>query len=137
MSETVRLVDYYYVEVADKPGEALKALDHLRASGVYLLAFSGFPKGRKAQLDFVPANGPGFRAAAKKAGWAVTGPKKCFVIYGDDRIGVAAELLEKLAEANVNVTATQAIIGGADRYGMLLWVDPDNVKRAAKALGAE
>jgi hypothetical protein len=137
MSETVRLVEYYYMEASNKPGEALKILGQLRAAGVYLLAFSGFPKGRKAQLDFVPANAPAFRAAAKKAGWALTGPKKGFVIYGEDRLGVVADLLEKLAEAKINVTATQAIIAGADRYGMLLWVKSQDVKRAAKALGAE
>ena len=137
MSETVRLVDYYYMEAPDKPGEALKILDQLRAAGVYLLAFSGFPKGRRAQLDFVPANAPAFRATAKKAGWKITGPKKCFVIYGEDRMGVVADLLDSLVKAQINVTATQAIIAGADRYGMLLWVKSQDVKRAAKALGAE
>jgi hypothetical protein len=34
------------------------------------------------------------------------------------------------------VTATQAIFAGADRFGMILWVEPRDVKRAAKALGA-
>ena len=136
MAETVRLVDYYSMEVSDKPGAAHQILERLSEAGVYLLTFSGFPRGRRAQLDFVPANTPTFRAVARKAGWKLSGPKKCFLIYGDDRVGVAAELLEKLARADLNVTATQAIIAGADRFGMILWVQPRDVRRASKILAA-
>ena len=93
MTETTRLVDYYYIETPDKPGEAVRILDQLRHAGVFLLAFSGFPKGRRAQLDFVPANAPAFKAAARTAGWKTVGPKKCFLVYGEDRIGVVADLL--------------------------------------------
>ena len=99
MTETIRLVDYYYIEAPDKPGEAVRILDQLRHAGVFLLAFSGFPKGRRAQLDIVPANAPAFRAAARTAGWKTVGPKKCFLVYGEDRIGVVADLLATLAEA--------------------------------------
>ncbi|HSB81648.1 MAG TPA: hypothetical protein VLM91_22945, partial [Candidatus Methylomirabilis sp.] len=68
MAETVRLVDYYSMEVSDKPGAAHQILQRLSEADVYLLTFSGFPKGRRAQLDFVPANTPTFRAVARKAG---------------------------------------------------------------------
>ena len=74
MAETVRLVEYYSMEVSDKPGAAHQILERLCAAGVYLLIFSGFPKGRRAQLDFVPANTPAFRAVARKAGWKLVGP---------------------------------------------------------------
>jgi hypothetical protein len=136
MAETVRLVDYYRMAVSDTPGAGAQVLAELAGAGVYLLAFSGFPRRRRAQLDFVPVNAPAFRAAARKAGWRIEGPKKCFVIYGDDRVGVAADLLEKLATAKINVTSTQAIIAGADRFGMLLWVKPADVRRAARLLEA-
>ena len=136
MAETVQLVEYFYVQVPDKPGEGAHLFAQLKEAGVNLLAFSGFPKGRRAQLDFVPANTPAFRALARQAGWKLVGPKKCFLIYGDDRIGVVAELLEKLAKEKINVTATQAIIAGADRFGMILWVKSRDVRRAAKVLGA-
>ena len=102
MAETIRLVDYFYTEVPDKAGEAARILGLLRDAGVYLLVFSGFPKGRRAQLDFVAPDTAAFKAAAKKAKLKLVGPKKAFVIYGDDRIGVGAELLEKLAQAKIN-----------------------------------
>jgi len=137
MAETIRVVDYFYTEVSDKPGEAARILGQLREAGVYLLVFSGFPKGRKAQLDFVAPDTAAFKAVAKKAKMKLVGPKKAFLVYGDDRTGVGAELLGKLAEAKINVTATQAIVAGADRFGMILWVKARDVKKAATALGAQ
>jgi hypothetical protein len=136
MGDTVSLVNYYYVVAPDRPGEAVRMLDHLRKAGVNLLAFTGFPKGKQAQLDFVPADGAAFQAAAKQAKWKLTGPKKGFLIQGDDRVGAVADLLGKLAATKINVTATDALCAGSGRYAVLLWVKPRDVKRAAQALGA-
>ncbi len=135
MAEEIRLVDYFYVESPDKPGEAARALAQLKEAGVNLLAFSGFPKGRRAQLDFIPADPAAFKAAAKRNKWKLVGPKKGFLIQGDDRVGAMADLLARLAEAKINVTATDAVCAGADRYGVILWVKPRDAKRAAKAFG--
>ncbi len=135
MAETIRLVDYFYVEAPDKPGEALQYLDQLKSAGISLIAFSGFPKGRRAQLDFIPGDAAAFKAVAKKGRWKVVGPKKGFLIQGDDRTGVVADLLAKLREAKINVTASDAVCAGNDRFGMLLWVKPRDVKKAAKVFG--
>jgi hypothetical protein len=136
MASSVRIAEYFYIEVPERPGEGARVLGTLRDAGVNLIAFSGFPAGRRAQVDFVPENPAAFRAAAKKAGWKVTGPKKVFLIDGEDRTGVMAELLERLAAAKINAISTQAICAGAGRFGAILWVAPRDVKRAAKALGA-
>lgn len=135
MGEDIRLVDYFYVETADKPGEAARLLGELKRAGVNLLVFSGFPKGKRAQMDFVPDNAAAFREVAKRAKWKVVGPKKAFLVQGDDRVGAGADLLGKLAAAKINVTATDAVCAGAGRYGVILWVKPRDVKRAAQALG--
>ncbi len=136
MPDTVRKVQYFYIMAPDKPGEGARALRTLAEAGVNLLAFSGFPEGRRSQLDFVPEDPAAFRAAAKKARWKVTGPKAAFVVEGEDRPGAAAEILGRLADAEVNVTATDAVCAGAGRFGVLLWVKPRDVNKAAKALGA-
>lgn len=136
MAETIRKVPYFYVMAPDTPGEGAKALQTLRDAGVNLLAFSGFPVGKRAQLDFVPEDPKAFRAAAKRAKWQVTGPKMAFLIEGDDRTGVMADLLGKLAAAKINVTASDAVIAGGGRFGAILWVKPRDVARAAKLLGA-
>jgi hypothetical protein len=137
MESNVRIADYFYLEVPEKAGEGARVLAPLRDAGVSLLAFSGFPAGRRAQLDFVPDDPAAFRAAAKKAGLKLTGPKKVFLIQGEDRVGVMAELLGQLAEAKISVISSQAICAGAGRFGGLLWVAPRDVRRAAKTLGVK
>jgi len=99
MAETTRLVDYYYIQVAQKVGEGAKVLRALKDAGVNLLAFSGFPEGRKAQLDFIPTDAAAFKSAAKANKWKLVGPKRGFLIQGDDRVGVVADIVGKLADA--------------------------------------
>ncbi|MBI2879650.1 MAG: hypothetical protein HYY19_08010 [Candidatus Rokubacteria bacterium] len=136
MAEIAQRLPYFYIEAPDKPGEGARVLAVLKQAGVNLVAFSGFPKGRKSQLDFVPSDPAAFRQAAKQAKWKVVGPKTCFVIQGEDRVGALADILAKLAGAKINVTATDAICTGDGRFGVLLWVKPRDVNRTAKALGA-
>jgi hypothetical protein len=135
MAEEIRLVDYFYIEAPDKPGEAHRILSQFRQAGVDLLAFSGFPKGRRAQLDFIPVDTAAFKTAAKQARLKLVGPKKGFLIQGEDRMGALAEILGKLAGGAINVTATDAVTAGAGRYGVILWVKPRDVKKAARVLG--
>ena len=90
MTDTIRVVEYFYVVAPDKPGEGARALNTLKEAGVNLLAFSGFPQGRRWQLDFIPADPAAFRQAARRAKWKLVGPKRGFLVQGDDRgIGVA------------------------------------------------
>ena len=134
MADTISRVDYFYIETPNKPGKAARALTALKDAEINLLAFSGFPKGRRSQLDFIPADPAAFVKVAKKAGWKLSAKKSGFLIQGEDRIGAVAEILGKLADANINVTAVDAVCAGADRYGAILWVKPPDLKRAAKAL---
>ena len=136
MADTIRLAQYFKMKAADKPGQAARALGSLRKAGVNLLAFSGFPRGGRAQLDFVVSGAASFKAAAKRAKLKIQGPKACFVIAGSDRPGTGAKLTGKLASKKINVTALQAIGAGGGRYAALLFVKPRDVKKAAKALGA-
>ena len=136
MTDTIRRVDYCYILTPNRPGEAARALKALKDAGINLLAFSGFPKGRRAQLDFIPADPAALVKAAKRAGWKLHAKKSCFLIQGEDRPGAVADILTKLADAKINVTAVDAVCAGADRYGAILWVKPPDLKRAAKVLGA-
>jgi len=129
-------VDYFYIEAPNKPGEGARVLAALREAGVNLLAFSGFPKGRKAQIDFIPDDAVKFKAAARKAKLKIGARKRGFLIQGEDRPGAVADLMGKLSAANINVTAIDAVAAAAGRYGAILWVKPPDYGRAAKALGA-
>ena len=135
MADTVRLVEYFYVMAPQKPGVGAALLAELRQAGVNLLAFTGFPSGRGAQVDFVPEDGAAFRAVAKKAKWKVTGPKRALLVMGDDRPGDLAEFMQRLADAKINVTAIDALCAGSGRYGAIVWVAPRDVTKAARTLG--
>ena len=135
MPDTIRVVDYFYVTAPDKSGEGARVLNVLKEAGVNLLAFSAFPEGRRTQLDFFPADSAALKQAAKRAKWKVVGPKRGFLLQGDDRVGAGAELLERLGSAKINVTAIDAVsVDG--RYGAIFWVAPKDVKKAAALLGA-
>lgn len=135
MADEVRRVEYFYIQVGNRPGEGARALAALRNAGINLLAFSGFPEGRRAQLDFIPDDAAAFKQAAKRAKWKVVGPKRGFLVQGDDRVGAAAELLERLAAAKISLTALDAVsVDG--RYGAIFWVAPKDVKKAAALLNA-
>ena len=136
MADSVRVVDYFYVTAPNKPGIGAGLLAELREAGVNLLAFSGFPSGRGSQIDFVPEDPAAFRAAARKAKWKVTGPKRALVMMGDDRPGAVADVAQRLADAGINITAIDAVCAGSGRFGAIVWVAPRDVGRAARILGA-
>ena len=136
MADAVRLVEYFYITAPDKPGEGGRVLNAVKDAGINLLAFSGFPQGRRAQMDFIPADPAAFKQAAKKAKWKVVGPKRGFLVQGDDRVGAVADLLERLGAAKINVTAIDAVAVTDGRYGAIFWVAAKDVKKAATLLGA-
>ncbi len=136
MADAIRTVEYFYIQAPSKPGVGASLLAVLKNAGVNLVAFSGFPNGRGAQIDFVPEDPQAFRAAARTAKWKVAGPKRALLIEGDDRQGAVADVMTKLGEAKINVTAIDAVCAGSGRYGAILWVAPRDVTRAARVLGA-
>jgi len=137
MADVVRRVEYQYVVVPDRPGEGLRVLTALQQAGVNLLAYLGFPvEGGNAQLDLVAEDPEALRRAAAQAGLQLSPVKHAFLIQGEDRVGAAAEHTKKLADAGINITAAAAVSGGAGRYGMILWVKPEDYERAAQVLGA-
>ena len=136
MADTVRKVAYFAMEVPNKPGEGARLLGMLADLGVNMLAFSGFPRGRKAQLDFIPEDAAIFKNAAKSAKIKTRPQKFGFLVQGDDRKGAVADLLKMLSDKKINVTAIDAVSAGALRYAAILWVDRKDVNKAGKALGA-
>jgi prephenate dehydratase len=117
MTDSLRKVDYFYTFVPNTAGQGSKILATLAEEGVNLLAFSGFPSGRRAQLDLSP----------RKTG---------FLVQGDDRVGAMTATLESLARAKINVTACDAVTAGDGRFAAIFWVKPQSVAKAAKVLGA-
>lgn len=133
---SIRKADYYTMKVSQRPGAGAKLLAAMKAAGVNLLAFTGFPSSGGAQVDFIPENGARFRRAAKQAGLRVSKRKTVFLVRGGDRVGALTGVLGKLAAEKINLVALSAVTAGSGRYGMIFWVKPGDVGRTSRLLRA-
>ena len=136
MADTVRKVEYFSIQVPDQPGEAFRVLQALVAAGINLLACTAHQVGERAQIDVVPEDTARVPAAMKGAGLGFAARKSGFLIQGDDRPGALAQNLHQLAKAGINVTGIDAMTAGKGRWGAILWVEPRDVVKAGRALGA-
>jgi hypothetical protein len=135
MPELIKLVDYYYTQVEDLPGAGRRILEHISEHGVNMTAFNAFPVGEGiTQLDFIVEDVEMLKQAVSDAGVKLTGPKKVFLIQGDDRVGAMYEHYLKLANAGISVLSSNGVIDGKGRFGFVLWVDQKLVNKAARAL---
>jgi prephenate dehydratase len=133
---SIRKVDYYSMKVKNRPGTGAALLATLKGAGVNLLAFTGFPSGGGAQVDFIPQNRARFLKAARKAKLKLSPRKTVFLVQGSDRVGALAGILGKLAAARISLTAMDAVTAGQGRFGAIFWVKPKNVARASRILRA-
>jgi prephenate dehydratase len=138
MAFSVRSVAYYYVTVPNEAGTGARALSTFQEAGVNLLAVHAFPVGRlpvarRTQIDLVPEDGAALRRAARKAKLRLSPRKKALLVEGDDRIGVVAQVLDRLGRRGINVTAITAVAAGKKRFGAIFWVKARDVARALRA----
>lgn len=128
-------LDYYSVVVPNKPGKGEHVLSALKEAGVNFVAIWGYPLGKsKAKIDLVAEDPALLKKAAKQLKIELGKKQTAFHIIGEDRPGAVAEILAKLADKKINVYAVQALCAGSGRFGALIQVDQDDVKKAAKAL---
>jgi hypothetical protein len=136
MAASLQRVEYYYVVVEDKRGEGYWILEHLFQKGVNLISFTAFPLGSgKTQLDFIADDPEKFRAAAAEAHINLVGPKRAFLLTGEDKPGGVVEIHRRLSNAGINVHAANAIATGDGKFGLILWVKHEIYEEAARALG--
>ena len=133
---SVRKAEYYTMKVSQRPGAGAALLGAMKKARVNLLAFTGFPSGGGAQVDFIPQNGARFRKAVKAARLRVSARKTVFLVQGADRVGALTGVLGKLAKARINLVALSAVTAGSGRFGMLFWVRKSDVGRASRVLRA-
>ncbi len=137
MGYRVRKVNYCYLMVSSRAGQAARILGALKNGGVNLLAFSGFPgKGGKSQVDLVTDEMGKVRRVAAKQGWHLSRTKQGFLVQGEDEMGAVHKVVQRLANAKINMVAADAVSAGRGRYGMIFWVKRGDVGRAAKVLNA-
>lgn len=137
MIDSVKNVEYYYTVVADKPGEARKLLEFLSERTVNLLAITAFPVGEgKSQIDLFPDDPEVLKQAAADAQIELVGPKKAFLLQGEDKIGALYDFHLKLSNAGINIYACNGVVDGKGRFGYVIWVAPEDYDAASKVLRA-
>ncbi len=137
MPDEITRVDYYMGAIPNTPGEGVKVLNALKDAGINLVGFLAYRRSAKVAevVLVVAANAPSPAKAVKPAGLVLGKKEKGFLLTGEDRVGALAETLGKLAAAGINMVKTNAVCGGAGRFGALVAVDPKDLRKAAKALG--
>jgi hypothetical protein len=136
MANHISRVEYYYCTVEDKRGVGYWLLEHLRQKNVNLIAFTAFPVGNgRSQFDFVPDDAGQLQSAAAEAEVSLVGPKKAFLVQGEDDVGAIVELHQKLSSAGIDVHAANGVSSGSARFGYVLWVKAEQYEEAAQALG--
>ncbi len=136
MATAIRRVDYFYATIRDEPGEGYRILAQPAELGVNLLAFVAIPVGpMRTQITLFPDDTPKLTQAAKQAGLTLDGPHRALLVQGDDHLGALASIHEKLADARVNIYASNAVTDGKGSYGYVLYVRPEKYDQAAAALG--
>jgi hypothetical protein len=138
MDDQIRIVDCYYVTVHDRPGEGSRLLEHISESGVNLTAFTAVPTGANETQICLVTDGPEvLQEAAANAGAVLVGPKKGFLVQGEDRIGALHAYHLTLSNAGVNVYSSSGVCDGTGRFGFILWVEAEDFDKAFAAFGME
>ena len=132
----IRKASYYSLKIPQRPGAGAQVLAALKAAKVNLLAFTGFPAGGGAQLDFIPQDDAKFAKAARKAKLKPSARKTVFLAQGDDKVGALTSILGRLAQARINLVSLQAVTAGKRRYGAMFWVKAKDVAKASRVLKA-
>jgi len=136
LAEEIKKVEYYYAIIIDGLGEARRLLKFCLDNGVNLINFTAFPLGEgEVQMDFFPEDSKKLEIAAQEAGIPLRGPKRAFLIRGEDRMGVLLEHHVKLSDGGVNIIAANGTADGRGGFGHIIWVDENDYERAAELLG--
>ena len=132
---TAKRVTYFKAKIEDKPGSLYDLVKNLKAKDLGLLSLKGISQGTQGEILVVAKSPDKLRTAWKAAGVLVE-EGTAFYLSGVDKTGALDADLDAIAKAGVNVVATEAVAVGRS-YGAILWVDPVDVEKTAKALGAK
>ena len=88
------------------------------------------------QLVLFPDSSDLLSKAAAGSGLTLTGPQHALLVQDDDRLGALADIHLTLLEANINVYASSGVTDGRGGYGYILYLRPEDFRKAAHVLGA-
>lgn len=129
-------VTYFKTVVQDKPGALLAVLKDLKAKNVGLVGLKASGSQPEQTEVYLIAKKPDKLRDALKSLSVMFEEGTSFFVRGADKTGALVKTLEAVANAGVNITASNAMaVGGS--YGFFIQVAPADVEKTATALGAK
>lgn len=122
--------------VVARSGDEARALTAFGGTHRTLFASAISRDRGRVRMDFVPSDRAAFRRAARKAGIKLPAPRIGFMIERSPRPGAVAAVLRTLGTAQVAVSAIDVLWRRPGRYTTMVWVDPSQVRKATRLLGA-
>ncbi len=116
MDLIVEHVDVWAASIKDEPGGLALVLSGLREAGAdldFIIARRAAEKPGTGVVFVTPLRGDREIAAATDLGFNITSSIKAVRVEGENKPGVAAELVEKLAVAGLNLRGLSAAVIGA------------------------
>ena len=125
----------FVVRLPHRAGELARLSAQLRAASVEIVAFFGPSEGKSADgFHLIPADPGRFRSFASQNGLE-TWEESCFHLSDAYHDGDLAARLDQIAGAGINIQFASALEAGG-QFGLMIWVDDEDVDRLARLLGA-
>jgi hypothetical protein len=125
----------FVVRLPHRTGELARLSAQLRAASVEIVAFFGPSEGKAADgFHLIPGDSEKFRAFASETGLE-TWEEPCFHLSDAYHDGDLVARLDQIASAGINIQFASALEAGG-QFGLMIWVDDEDVDRLARLLGA-
>jgi hypothetical protein len=135
MSLKIEQIEYYNIEVNDHVADGSKILSIIAAADVSFHAFKAISLAPGlTRFSLFPKDSGKMTDAAEKAGLTMDGPHDGLLIKGDEKTGALADIYLKLSQANIQVLESSGIADINNGYGVLLYLNKEDCKKALAAL---
>jgi hypothetical protein len=134
MDLIVERADVWAASIPDRPGGLAEVLNALRGAGAdlqFIIARRAPDKPGAGVVFVTPLQGDREIQAASAAGFNVTQRLHSVRVMGPDRPGAAAELIQKLADAEINLRGFAASVIGTQ---FVAYVGVDTLENANRAM---
>jgi hypothetical protein len=138
MAYTVKKVEVWAGEVADRPGGVADKMEALSAAGAnleFVIARRAADKPGTGVLFVTPVKGAKQKSAAQNVGLATSASLQSVRVEGPDRAGLGAKMTRALADAGINLRGLSAAALGRRSISYLAFdndADADNAVRALR-----
>lgn len=137
MDVMVERADVWAASISDKPGGLAEVLSALRDEGAdlrFIIARRAHEKPGTGVVFVTPLQGDRELRAAAELGFNVTHSLHSLCVIGRDRPGVAADLVQQLADAGINLRGFSASVIGSQFVAYIAFDSSEDADRAKQSL---